>query len=149
MELWIINDKPRYMVRARIGTQVLDKQDWVLSFMNNIQVLDLSYNLELMYMLSSISNLESLRALLLQGCRRLKSMPSVGKFKKLRLLDVFHTGIKEVPQGIENLIKLKVLHMGGIDLYELLKEILPVTTRAGDLAVMGFLSGNHAHFHLI
>ncbi|PHU06535.1 hypothetical protein BC332_23024 [Capsicum chinense] len=81
--------------------------------------------------------------------QRLKSMPSVEKFKKLRLLDVFHTGIKKVLQGMENLIKLKVLHMVGIDLYELLKEILPVTTGAGDLAVMGFLYGNHTHFHLI
>ncbi|PHT73590.1 hypothetical protein T459_24375 [Capsicum annuum] len=73
---------------------------------------------------SLIANLQSLRALSLRGCSRLKSVPPLGKLKNLRVVDVFDTGIKEVPQGMENLVKLKVLDMGGIDLHELPKEIL-------------------------
>ncbi|KAF3612750.1 hypothetical protein FXO37_36673 [Capsicum annuum] len=93
-------------------------------YMNNLQVLDLSYNPELMDLPSCISNLESLRALSLRGCSGLKSVPPLGKLKNLRVLDVFDTGIEEVPQGMENLVKLKFLDMGGTDLDELPKEIL-------------------------
>ncbi|PHT52173.1 hypothetical protein CQW23_06635 [Capsicum baccatum] len=165
----ITNDKPRYMVRAGIGTQVLEEQDWVFDlervsfykskikripedmapncptlstlilsdcgltmipgsffqYMNKLQVLDLSYNSDLMDLPSCISNLGSLRALSFRECRRLKSMPSLEKLKNLRVLDVFRTGIKEVPQGMENFVKLKVLDMGGTYLDELPKEILP------------------------
>ncbi|PHT24929.1 hypothetical protein CQW23_35416 [Capsicum baccatum] len=169
MALQITTDKPRYLVRAGIGPQVLEEQDWVsnldrvsfyhseikripegmapncptlstlilcncyltmipgpfFQYMNNLQVLDLSDNSELMDLPSCISNLESLRALSLRGCEQLKSVPPLGKLKNLRVLDVSYTGIKEVPQGMENLVKLKVLGMGGIHLEELPKEILP------------------------
>ncbi|KAM3321211.1 hypothetical protein P3S67_008413 [Capsicum chacoense] len=169
MALRITTDKPRYMVRAGIGPQVLEEQDWAFNldrvsfynsnikripedmapncptlstlilsrcdltmipgsffqYMSNLQLLDLSNNSDLMELPSCISILGSLRVLSLRGCRRLKSMPSLGKLKNLRVLDVSYTGIKEVPQGMENLVKLKVLGMGGIDLEELPKEILP------------------------
>ncbi|KAM3215928.1 hypothetical protein P3L10_025368 [Capsicum annuum] len=168
MALRITNDKPRYMVRAGIGPQVLEEQDWVFDlerasfyqskikripeemspncptlstlilsrcdltmipgsffqYMNNLQVLDLSYNSDLMELPSCISQLGSLRALSLRGCEQVKSVPSLGKLKNLRVLDVFLTGIKEVPQGMENLVKLKFLDMGRTDLDELPKEIL-------------------------
>ncbi|KAM3383276.1 hypothetical protein P3S68_008851 [Capsicum galapagoense] len=168
MALRITTDKPRYLVRARIGSEVLEEQDWVFNldrvsfylskikripedmapycptlstlilcdcgltmipgsffqYMNNLQVLDLSYNSKLMDFPSSISNLKSLKALLLRGCRQLKSMPPLGKLKNLRVLDVSRTSIKEVPRGMENLVKLKFLDMGEIDLGELPKEIL-------------------------
>ncbi|KAM3215922.1 hypothetical protein P3L10_025362 [Capsicum annuum] len=93
-------------------------------YMNNLQVLDLRDNLGIMDLPSSISNLESLRALSLRRCRRLKSVPPLGKLKNLRVLDVFDTGIEEVPQGMENLVKLKFLDMGRTGLDELPKEIL-------------------------
>ncbi|KAM3321215.1 hypothetical protein P3S67_008417 [Capsicum chacoense] len=169
MALRITTDKPRYMVRAGIGPQVLEEQDWVsnldrvsfydseikripeemspncptlstlilsncyltmipgpfFQYMNNLQVLDLSNNFALMDLPSCISNLESLRALSLRGCSQLKSVPPLGKLKNLRELDVYSTGIEEVPQGMENLVKLKVLDMGGTGLDELPKEILP------------------------
>ncbi|PHT73593.1 hypothetical protein T459_24378 [Capsicum annuum] len=94
-------------------------------YMNSLQVLDLRYNSELMDLPSCISNLGSLRALLLRGCYQLKSVPPLGKLKNLRVLDVFDTGIKEVPQGMENLVKLKFLDKGRTRLDELPKEILP------------------------
>ncbi|KAM3321182.1 hypothetical protein P3S67_008384 [Capsicum chacoense] len=168
MALRITTDKPRYMVRAGIGPQVLEEQDWVsnldrvsfynseikripegmapncptlstlilcncdltmipgpfFQYMNNLQVLDLSDNSELMDLPSCISNLESLRALSLRGCEQLKSVPPLGKLKNLRVLDVFLTGIEEVPQGMENLVQLKFLNMGRTGLDELPKEIL-------------------------
>ncbi|KAM3198773.1 hypothetical protein P3L10_034487 [Capsicum annuum] len=168
MALRITTDKPRYLVRAGIGSLVLEEQDWgfdldrasfydsnikripedmspncptlstlILSncgltmipgpffqYMNNLQVLDLSDNSKLMDLPSSISNLESLRALSLRGCEQVKSVPSLGKLKNLRVLDVSGTGIEEVPQGMENLVKLKFLDMGRTRLDELPKEIL-------------------------
>ncbi|PHU08207.1 hypothetical protein BC332_24696 [Capsicum chinense] len=168
MALRITNDKPKYMVRAGIGPQVLEEQDWVsnldkvsfyqskikripeemspncptlstlilsycdftmipgpfFQYMNNLQVLDLSDNLGIMDLPSSISNLESLRALSLRGCFWLKSVPPLRKLKNLRVLDVFYTDIEEVPQGMENLVKLKFLDMGRTRLDELPKEIL-------------------------
>ncbi|PHT35365.1 hypothetical protein T459_35691 [Capsicum annuum] len=60
---------------------------------------------------SCISNLESLRALSLRRCEQVKSVPPLGKLKNLRVLDVFDTVIEEVPQGMENLVKLKFLDM--------------------------------------
>ncbi|XP_059276660.1 probable disease resistance protein At1g61300 [Lycium ferocissimum] len=90
--------------------------------MNNLQVLDLSSNSELMDLPSCISNLGSLRALLLRGCKQLRSIPPLGKLKNLRVLDISGTGIEEVPQGMGNLVKLKFLDMGRIDLP---KEIFP------------------------
>ncbi|KAF3613072.1 hypothetical protein FXO37_36532 [Capsicum annuum] len=168
MALRITNDKPRYLVRAGIGSLVLEEKDWVFDlerasfykskikripedmapncptlstlilcdcdltmipgpffqYLNNLQVLDLRDNYKLMDLPSCISNLESLRALSLRGCSRLKSVPPLGKLKNLRVLDVSGTGIEEVPQGMENLVKLKFLDMGGTDLHELPKEIL-------------------------
>ncbi|PHT25553.1 hypothetical protein CQW23_34822 [Capsicum baccatum] len=168
MALGITNDKPRYMVRAGKGPQLLEEQDWVsnldrvsfynseikripegmapncptlstlilcncdltmipgpfFQYMNNLQVLDLSDNSKLMDLPSSISNLESLRALSLRRCSGLKSVPPLGKLKNLRVLNVVETGIEEVPQGMENLVKLKFLDMGRTGLDELPKEIL-------------------------
>ncbi|KAF3645779.1 hypothetical protein FXO37_20799 [Capsicum annuum] len=184
MALRITTDKPRYMVRAGIGPQVLLGQDWVFNldrvsfyssrikripenmapncptlstlilsycdltmvpgsffqYMNNLQVLDLSYNSELMDLPSCISNLGSLRVLSLRGCGWLKSVPPLGKLKNLRVLDVFHTGIKEVPQGMENLVKLKYIDMGGICLDELPKEILPKLSQLQYLCLPGHLN---------
>ncbi|KAM3321207.1 hypothetical protein P3S67_008409 [Capsicum chacoense] len=94
-------------------------------YMNKLQVLDLSDNSKLMDLPSSISNLESLRALSLRGCEQLNYVTPLRKLKNLRVLDVFDTGIKEVPQGMENLVKLKFLDTSGTDLDELPKEILP------------------------
>ncbi|XP_060209988.1 probable disease resistance protein At1g61190 [Lycium barbarum] len=174
MALRITNVKPRYMVRAGIGLQVLEEQDWTfdldkVSFMfscieeipedmapncptlstllfhgcwlrritesffqhmNNLLVLDLSCNLDLTDLPSCISNLGSLRALSLRGCRGLRSVPPLGKLKNLWVLDLHGTGIKEVPQGMGNLVELKFLDMGEIDLKKgLAKEILPKPSR--------------------
>ncbi|KAF3671562.1 hypothetical protein FXO38_06537 [Capsicum annuum] len=114
-------------------------------YMNNLQVLDLSYNSELMDLPSSISNLESLTALSLRGCGGLKSVPALGKLKNLRVLDVFQTGIKEVPQGMENLVKLKFLDMGGIDLDDLASLELLEEFRGGFCDLHNFHKFTSSH----
>ncbi|KAM3323331.1 hypothetical protein P3S67_004482 [Capsicum chacoense] len=118
-------------------------------YMNNLQVLDLSYNSELMDLLSSISNLESLSALSLRGCGRLKSVPPLGKLKNLRVLDVFQTGIKEVPQGMENLVKLKFLDMGGIDLDDLASLELLEEFRGGFCDLHSFHKFTSSHHNYV
>ncbi|PHU30119.1 hypothetical protein BC332_02212 [Capsicum chinense] len=118
-------------------------------YMNNLQVLDLSYNSELMDLPSSISNLESLTALSLRGCGGLKSVPPLGKLKNLRVLDVFQTGIKEVPQGMENLVKLKFLDMGGIDLDDLASLELLEEFRGGFCDLHSFHKFTSSHHNYV
>ncbi|KAM3321214.1 hypothetical protein P3S67_008416 [Capsicum chacoense] len=96
--------KPRYLVRAGIGLQVLEEQDWVFdlvrvslyrSWLKRIPE-DMAPNCPTL----STLILESLIALSLRECRQLRSVPPLGKLKNLRVLDVFETGIEEVPQVI-------------------------------------------------
>ncbi|KAI3473415.1 hypothetical protein Pfo_031389 [Paulownia fortunei] len=58
---------------------------------------------------NSLSDLESLKALFLRGCRKLVYVPYMGKLKALGGLDLSGTAILEVPQGMENLVNLKCL----------------------------------------
>ncbi|PHT24909.1 hypothetical protein CQW23_35433 [Capsicum baccatum] len=103
----------------------------------------------LMDLPSSISNLESLTALSLRGCGRLKSVPPLGKLKNLRVLDVFQTGIKEVPQGMENLVKLKFLDMGGIDLDDLASLELLEEFRGGFCDLHSFHKFTSSHHNYV
>ncbi|XP_059277769.1 probable disease resistance protein At1g61300 [Lycium ferocissimum] len=146
MVLRITYVKPRYMVRAGIRSPVPEEHapncpklstlllpgcclrripESFFQHMNNLQVLNLSFNSELMDLPSCVSNLGSLRAISLRECRELKSVPPLGKLKNLRVLDLSGTDIKEVPQGMGSLVKLTYLDMSGIYLDELPKELLP------------------------
>ncbi|XP_039170405.1 probable disease resistance protein At4g27220 [Eucalyptus grandis] len=58
----------------------------------------------------SISELESLEALLLQGCSSLRFIPYVGKLRSLRKLDLTECrSLGEVPEGMEMLANLRYL----------------------------------------
>ncbi|XP_022735595.1 probable disease resistance protein At4g27220 [Durio zibethinus] len=85
----------------------------------NLKILDLSYN-PLTKLPNSISNLESLTALVLHGCRHIDNLPYLLKLQALKKLDLGRTSIKEIPQGLEMLVNLRYLNLG---LTNYLKEI--------------------------
>lgn len=85
-----------------------------------LQVLDLSCNRSLEELPNCISDLENLSALLLFSCRDLRFVPSLGKLKALRELDLSDTKISNVPDGLERLVNLKCLNMVHTNL-----EIIP------------------------
>ncbi|CAA2977928.1 probable disease resistance At5g63020 [Olea europaea subsp. europaea] len=76
--------------------------------MRGLHVLNLSDTV-IEYLPNSISDLEELKALLLNGCQNLVFVPPLGNLKALKELDLSHTGIKEIPQGVESLTNLKCL----------------------------------------
>uniref|UniRef100_A0A5B7C956 Putative Disease resistance protein n=1 Tax=Davidia involucrata TaxID=16924 RepID=A0A5B7C956_DAVIN len=75
-----------------------------------LRVLDLSWT-GIRDLPESISELESLTALFLQYCSKLKYVPPLGKLRALQMLNLSGTRIKEVPQGMEMLVNLNCLYM--------------------------------------
>ncbi|KAJ8628022.1 hypothetical protein MRB53_021329 [Persea americana] len=75
-----------------------------------LQVLDLSYTSITSLSVSS-SSLLNLRALILTGCRRLTEMPFLGQLKELQFLDIKSSGMRRLPEEMQNLVKLKKLDM--------------------------------------
>ncbi|XVF70328.1 hypothetical protein PTKIN_Ptkin11bG0153100 [Pterospermum kingtungense] len=78
--------------------------------MKGLKVLDLSFN-SIKSLPSSVSNLEGLTVLLLNGCYSLKKVPSFSKLQALKKLDLGHTNINYLPQGMERLINLNYLDL--------------------------------------
>nr|XP_023890235.1 probable disease resistance protein At4g27220 [Quercus suber] len=104
--------------------------------MHVLQVLDLS-DTGLEILPDSVSGLENLTALLLRGCYRLKYVPSLAKMKVLMKLDFSHSGIKEVPQGMEMLVSLKYLNLYARNLEIIPSGILPKLTSLQFLMIYG------------
>ena len=104
--------------------------------MHALQVLDLS-DTGLEILPNSLSGLENLTALLLRGCYRLKYVPSLAKMKVLMKLDFSHSGIKEVPQGMEMLVGLKYLNLYARNLEIIPSGILPKLTSLQFLKIYG------------
>ncbi|GLT62452.1 hypothetical protein SLA2020_350910 [Shorea laevis] len=98
--------------------------DSFFEHMRGLEVLDLSYN-AMEHLPNSISNLENLRALLLRECDKLTHVPSLAKLTALRRLDLGHSGITEVPKGMEMLVNLRYLDLCAHNL-----QIIPVGTLA-------------------
>ncbi|KAM3379543.1 hypothetical protein P3S68_011957 [Capsicum galapagoense] len=65
---------------------------------------------------SSINSLCQLRALILQSCFELKELPPFANLHNLQMLDCDHTMLHFLPQGMDNLINLRLLSMHGYDL---------------------------------
>ncbi|KAB2063507.1 hypothetical protein ES319_A10G220800v1 [Gossypium barbadense] len=76
----------------------------------NLKLLDLSYT-HLESLPNSISSLEKLTVLLLMGCWCLKSLPCLSKLQALKKLDLGHSGIEKIPQGLEMLVNLRYLNL--------------------------------------
>ncbi|KAG4969097.1 hypothetical protein JHK87_034748 [Glycine soja] len=79
--------------------------------MNALTVLNISYNDFLTSLPHSLSNLRSLVSLVLQNCSNLEYIPPLGELQALSRLDISGCSIRQVPEGLENLINLKWLDM--------------------------------------
>ncbi|GKV02960.1 hypothetical protein SLEP1_g15332 [Rubroshorea leprosula] len=79
--------------------------------MKRLKILDLSHNSGMKSLPTSISYLEDLTTLLLNCCESITEVPSLSKCKALIKLDLHKTGIEEVPEGMEMLVKLKYLDL--------------------------------------
>ncbi|KAH6755821.1 hypothetical protein C2S53_009093 [Perilla frutescens var. hirtella] len=69
---------------------------------------------------NSVSDLKSLKALLLGECRELVCVPYLGKLKALRELNLSYSGIRKVPQGAEKLLNMKRLLLNGANYLKIL-----------------------------
>lgn len=101
-----------------------------------LQVLDLSHTMIEM-LPSSISNLVNLTHLLLRFCRNLRHMPSLAKLKALRTLDLYESGIEEVPEGLRELVNLRCLDFCSSGLKQLPLGILPELSNLQTLYLKG------------
>ncbi|XP_074294136.1 putative disease resistance protein At4g27220 [Silene latifolia] len=93
--------------------------------MKNLKVLNLSFT-RIKRVPESISNLENLSAILVNGCWNLTYVPSLTRLQKLRELDFRHTRIKDAPDGLDRLTNLRRLDLSQIkDLSIPFSRILP------------------------
>ncbi|XP_051125146.1 probable disease resistance protein At4g27220 [Andrographis paniculata] len=72
----------------------------------------------------SLSNLRSMRSLLLRGCNNLKYIPDLGNLEELRELDISGTRINELPLGMRKLVNLECLKISAKNLKILPSNIL-------------------------
>ncbi|XP_077228582.1 uncharacterized protein LOC143861564 [Tasmannia lanceolata] len=73
---------------------------------------------------SSLFQLSELRVLILSGCRRLAELPTlIGEHKKLEVLDLSNTQIKNLPKEICELINLEKLDLSNTQIRSLPMEI--------------------------
>ncbi|XP_010060572.2 probable disease resistance protein At4g27220 isoform X2 [Eucalyptus grandis] len=92
--------------------------------LKGLTVLDLSWT-GITELPDSISELESLEALLLQGCSSLRFIPYVGKLRSLRKLDLSDCeSLGEVPEGMEMLANLRYLALDGSEIHTLPEGVL-------------------------
>ncbi|RWR80042.1 putative disease resistance protein isoform X1 [Cinnamomum micranthum f. kanehirae] len=78
--------------------------------MCSLRVLDLS-GTRIKALPESISNLKNLRGLSLRGCKLLQEVPSLSNLEELRVLDLSCTTIRELPSGMEAMVKLQRLNL--------------------------------------
>lgn len=82
--------------------------------MKTLQAISL-YHTGMSSLPSSLFQLNELRVLILRGCRRLAKMPLlIGKLKKLEILDISYTEIRNLPTEIGELINLQKLGLRGL-----------------------------------
>ncbi|KEH21826.1 LRR and NB-ARC domain disease resistance protein [Medicago truncatula] len=80
-------------------------------YMNNLSILDLSYNEDLESLPDSITKLRSLVSLVLKRCASLIHVPPLGELQALSRLVISVTSIEKLPLGLEKLTNLKWLDL--------------------------------------
>ncbi|CAL5431933.1 unnamed protein product [Camellia sinensis] len=99
-----------FLFRGNKSTEFRIQNSFFL-YMPRLKVLDLSdTNIESLP--DSISMLENLHQLLLNGCWQLKNVPSLEKLKALEYFELTNSQIEKVPQGIGELVNLRKLRLG-------------------------------------
>ncbi|XP_034891447.2 probable disease resistance protein At4g27220 [Populus alba] len=93
--------------------------------LHELKVLDLSRT-KITKLPDSVSELVSLTALVLTGCKMLRHVPSLEKLKALKRLDLSGTwALEKMPQGMECLCNLRYLRMNGCREKEFPSGLLP------------------------
>ncbi|KAG4179514.1 hypothetical protein ERO13_A10G109850v2 [Gossypium hirsutum] len=78
---------------------------------------------------NSISKLENLTTLLLDGCQALRYLPCLSKLQGLKKLNLCQTKIEEAPEGMDMLINLRYLDLYVVTLKEIAIGLLPKLSR--------------------
>ncbi|KAF3438297.1 hypothetical protein FNV43_RR21059 [Rhamnella rubrinervis] len=84
--------------------------DCFFTHMSRLTILDLSNSL-IAKLPTSVYYLQCLTSLVLRYCPLVAYMPSLENLKALRRLDLFRTGVRELPQGIDTLTNLRYLDL--------------------------------------
>ncbi|KAG8492346.1 hypothetical protein CXB51_009666 [Gossypium anomalum] len=74
---------------------------------------------------NSISELNNLTTLLLQGCYELRDLPCLSMLQQLKKLNLCGTKMEEVPEGMDMLINLRYIDLGGRSLKEITAGLFP------------------------
>ncbi|XVF78290.1 hypothetical protein PTKIN_Ptkin14bG0119900 [Pterospermum kingtungense] len=93
-----------------------------------LSVLNLSWT-DIECLPNSISELKNLTALLLECCRTLRHLTSLSKLQRLKKLDLYGSGIEEVPEGMEMLVNLRYLDLPLSRIKEVPAGVLPKLSR--------------------
>ncbi|GLT73869.1 hypothetical protein SLA2020_456990 [Shorea laevis] len=106
----------------------------VFEHMPELKVLDLSFNLWLSSLPNSVSKLVKLTTLLLESTS-LEKVPSLSGLGSLKKLNLKGTKIKEVPEGLGMLKKLKCLFLCGSKIDEIANKVLSNLCKLQELIV--------------
>ncbi|XXG69408.1 hypothetical protein AAC387_Pa06g2287 [Persea americana] len=109
-ELPVRPECPNLISLFLTGNPIIAVPRSFFELMPAVRVLDLSFTSITSLSISS-SSLLNLRALILRGCNRLTEVPFLGQLKELQFLDIKSSGVRRLPEEMQNLVKLKKLNM--------------------------------------
>ncbi|KAG5255045.1 disease resistance protein [Salix suchowensis] len=117
--------------------------DYFFKQLNGLKILDLS-NTNIEVLPDSVSDLTSLSALLLKGCKQLRHVPSLKKLRLLKRLDLSDAELEHLPQGMEYLSNLRYLKLNGCRQKEFPTGILPKLSSLQVFVLDDWVNGQYA-----